>query len=46
MAASHPDQEFITERALRYEKAYNSANVDEVLAFMSEDIVLSDYGTT
>ena len=45
MASSHPDQDLITERQAKYEKAYNAADVDTILSFMSEDIEFCDYGT-
>jgi hypothetical protein len=46
MAASHPDKELITERQAENEKAYNAADVDTILSFMSEDIGFCDYGTS
>lgn len=46
MASSHADNEFITERQARYEKAYNAADVDTILSFMSEGIEFCDYSNS
>lgn len=45
MASSHPDQELIAERQAKYAEAYNTADVDKILSFMSEDIEFCDYST-
>ena len=46
MASSHADQELITERQAKYEKAYNAADVDNILSFMSEGIEFCDYSNS
>ena len=45
MASSHLDKEFIAERQAKYAEAYNTADVDKILSFMSEDIEFCDYST-